>query len=79
MDDPHVRSVYLDHAATTPMLPVAVEAMSRHLIGGGNANSLHASGRAARRVVEESRETIARVLGCRPGDLLGLAPAHGER
>ena len=68
MDDPP--TVYLDHAATTPMLPVAVEAMTRHLHGVGNANSLHASGRAARRVVEESRETIARVLGCRPGDVV---------
>ena len=70
MTDPTVRSVYLDHAATTPMRPVAVEAMSQHLLGVGNANALHGSGRAARRVVEESRETIARVLGCRPGDVV---------
>ena len=55
--------VYLDHAATTPMLPVAVEAMTRQLAGVGNASSLHASGRGARRVVEESRETIAGVIG----------------
>ncbi|MFC7361401.1 cysteine desulfurase family protein [Nocardioides astragali] len=64
------RIVYLDHAATTPMLPVAVEAMTRHLSGVGNASSLHASGRAARRVVEESRETIAGVIGARPGDVV---------
>ena len=44
------RIVYLDHAATTPMLPVAVEAMTRQLPGVGNASSLHASGRGARRV-----------------------------
>ncbi len=62
--------VYFDHAATTPMLPVAVEAMTRQLSGVGNASSLHASGRAARRVVEESRETIASVVGCRPGDVV---------
>lgn len=62
--------VYLDHAATTPMLPVAVEAMTRELTGVGNASSLHASGRHARRVVEESRETIARVIGARPGDVV---------
>ena len=62
--------VYLDHAATTPMLPVAVEAMTRHLTGVGNASSLHASGRGARRVVEESRETIAGVIGARPGDVV---------
>jgi len=62
--------VYLDHAATTPMLPVAVEAMTRQLTGVGNASSLHASGRGARRVVEESREMIAGVIGARPGDVV---------
>src|SRR5688500_554512 len=62
--------VYLDHAATTPMLPAAIEAMTAQLAAVGNANSLHASGRGARRVVEESRETIARSLGCRPGDVV---------
>src|SRR6478672_9959593 len=64
------RIVYLDHAATTPMLPVAIEAMTRQLTGVGNASSLHASGRGARRVVEESRETIAGVIGARPGDVV---------
>jgi len=62
--------VYLDHAATTPMLPVVVEAMTAHLPDVGNANSLHASGRRARRVVEESRETVARAVGCRPGEVV---------
>jgi len=64
------RTVYLDHAATTPMVPAAVEAMSAHLLEVGNASSLHASGRRARRVVEESRETIAQALGCRPGEVV---------
>src|SRR4051812_17960361 len=64
------RTVYLDHAATTPMVPAAVEAMTAHLLEVGNPSSLHASGRAARRVVEESRETIARALGCRPGEVV---------
>jgi cysteine desulfurase len=63
-------TVYLDHAATTPMLPVAVEAMTAHLPDVGNPSSLHASGRRARRVVEESRETIARAVGCRPGEVV---------
>ncbi len=62
--------VYLDHAATTPMLPVAVEAMTAHLRDVGNPSSLHASGRNARRVVEESRETIAQALNCRPGEVV---------
>lgn len=64
------RTAYLDHAATTPMVPAAVEAMTAHLLEVGNASSLHASGRCARRVVEESRETIAGALGCRPGEVV---------
>lgn len=64
------RLVYLDHAATTPMVPAAVEAVTRHLGDVGNASSLHASGRAARRLVEESRETIAQAVGCRPGEVV---------
>lgn len=61
---------YLDHAATTPMLPEALAAMSAELGRVGNPSSLHGSGRAARRVVEESRESIATALGCRPGDVV---------
>ncbi|MEX0428296.1 cysteine desulfurase family protein [Nocardioides sp. DS6] len=64
------RTVYLDHAATTPMVPAAIEAMTKELAEVGNASSLHASGRRARRVVEESRETIAQSIGCRPGEVV---------
>ena len=64
-------TVYLDHAASTPMYPEAVAAMTDAARATlGNPSSLHASGRAARRVVEESRETIARALGCRPGEVV---------
>jgi len=70
MDDALGKTVYLDHAATTPMLPAAVEAMTTHLGDVGNPSSLHASGRAARRVVEESRETIAQAINCRPGEVV---------
>lgn len=63
-------TIYLDHAATTPILAEAAAAMTAQLGNVGNANSLHASGRAARRVVEESRERIARALGCRPGEVV---------
>ncbi|MBA3743366.1 cysteine desulfurase family protein [Sporichthya sp.] len=61
---------YLDHAATTPMVPEALAAMTAELGRVGNPSSLHGSGRAARRVVEESRETIAAALGCRPGEVV---------
>jgi cysteine desulfurase len=62
--------VYLDHAATTPMRPEAVEEMTRHLRSTGNANSLHGAGRAARRVVEEARERLAAAIGARPGEVI---------
>ncbi len=65
--------VYLDHAATTPMVPAAVEALTAHLLDVGNPSSLHASGRRARRVVEESRETIAQAVNCRPGEVVFTA------
>jgi cysteine desulfurase len=61
---------YLDHAATTPMLPQAVDLMSDLLGQVGNASSLHATGRRARRVVEESRETVAAALGARPSEVV---------
>ena len=64
---------YLDHAATTPMHPAAVEAMTAVLGTVGNASSLHTSGRAARRRVEESRELIADKLGARPSEVIFTA------
>ena len=68
-----IRSVYLDHAATTPMLPQAIEAMSAALATVGNASSLHTAGRVARRRVEESRETLAARLGARPSEVIFTA------
>jgi len=61
---------YLDHAATTPVLPEVVAAMSEAMSKTGNASSLHTSGRAARRRVEEARESIAAALGARPSEVL---------
>ncbi|MGW4208586.1 cysteine desulfurase family protein [Lentzea sp. NPDC004789] len=61
---------YLDHAATTPMHPEAVAAMTEALSTTGNASSLHTSGRRARRAIEEARETIADALGARPSEVL---------
>ncbi|MEV0264266.1 cysteine desulfurase family protein [Streptomyces sp. NPDC050617] len=64
---------YLDHAATTPMLPEAVRAMTAQLAVTGNASSLHAAGRRARRTVEESRESLAACLGARPSEVVFTA------
>jgi cysteine desulfurase len=61
---------YLDHAATTPIRPEALEAYVATAGTVGNASSLHAAGRNARRLVEESRERIAAVLGTRPSEVI---------
>src|SRR5271166_4204452 len=65
--------VYLDHAATSPMYPAAIEAMTAALSTVGNASSLHTAGRAARRQMEESRELIAAKLGARPSEVIFTA------
>jgi len=65
--------VYVDYAATTPMIPAAREAWleaTRHV---GNPSSLHTSGRHARRLVEESRERIAAALRVRPSAVIFTA------
>ncbi|MDQ6873576.1 MAG: cysteine desulfurase [Actinomycetota bacterium] len=64
---------YLDHAATTPMRPEAIAALSAALGDLGNASSLHASGRRARRTAEESRERFAAALGARPSEVVFTA------
>jgi len=61
---------YLDHAATTPMLPEALDAYLQTARELGNASSLHAPGRCARRRVEEARERVAAALGARPSEVV---------
>src|ERR1700761_5473245 len=61
---------YLDHAATTPMLPESIAAMTEELAQLGNPSSLHNAGRRARRVVEESREELAEVFGARASEVI---------
>src|SRR2546430_14707135 len=61
---------YLDHAATAPMLPEAVDAYLAATGTVGNASSLHAPGRQARRRVEEAREQIASALRARPSEVI---------
>jgi cysteine desulfurase len=63
--------IYLDHNATTPVLPEVVEAMlpylHRHF---GNPSSSHAYGRAARAGVDRAREQVAALLGCSPEEVI---------
>ena len=57
--------IYFDHAATTPVLPEAREAMARALDVWANPSSPHGEGRAARKALEDARSTIAEVLDWR--------------
>jgi cysteine desulfurase len=61
---------YLDHAATTPMLPEALDTYVAAARTVGNPSSLHAAGRYARRLVEEARERIGAELGARPSEVI---------
>ena len=63
--------VYLDNAATTPADPRVLEAMLPHLGGRrGNPSSLHASGSAAREVVEGAREPVAALINASPEEIV---------
>ena len=67
----NVSEIYLDNNATTQPLPEVIETVARHLRETyGNPSSRHSLGRKARRVLEDSREQIAAILGARPGELL---------
>ncbi len=57
---------YLDHNATSPLRPSVKAAMLAAMDKGGNASSVHAEGRAARKVMDDAREQIAFRLGCLP-------------
>ena len=84
-------TVYLDHAATTPMHPEAVEAMLPFLTHRfGNPSGSHAVAREARKALEEARDVVASCLGARPGEVvftgggteadnLAIAGAHAVR
>ena len=63
-------SVYLDHAATTPMTDAAIAAMTSSLSKIGNPSSLHTQGRATRKDIEDAREIIAKNTGCLPSEII---------
>ena len=86
--------VYLDHAATTPVLPAILEAMTPYFTDFyGNPSALHQVGMAARNGVDEARETLAELLNASPDEIVftsggteadnaaifGVARASGER
>lgn len=61
---------YLDYNATAPVHSEVITAVSAALGVTGNPSSIHASGRKARALVEQARETVAQTLGCSPRDLV---------
>jgi cysteine desulfurase len=63
-------SVYLDHAATTPMFDAAIDAMNSSLRKLGNPSSLHTEGRSTRKDVEDAREKIAKAIGCQASEVI---------
>jgi len=66
-------SIYLDHAATTPMVDVAINAMVTQLSELGNPSSLHSHGRATRKTLEDAREVIAKEVDCLPTEVIFTA------
>ena len=62
--------IYFDHAATAPLHPKAKEAMAEAMEVLGNPSSLHTAGSGAKRLLEQSRATVAEALGCEPGEIL---------
>lgn len=66
-------SIYLDHAATTPMVEEALIAMTAQLARLGNPSSLHTHGRATRKSLEDAREVIAKEVGCLPSEVIFTA------
>ena len=62
--------IYLDHNATTPLDPEVLDAMRPYFLTAGNAESRHAFGRSARRGWELSKETVARILGALPAEVI---------
>jgi cysteine desulfurase len=65
-----MRSIYLDHNATAPLAPEVFEAMAPHWLAPGNPDSRHSPGRAARRAWETAKETVARILGADPSEVV---------
>ena len=66
-----MRTVYLDHSATTPVRPEVAEVMAKYLTQYfGNPSSIHSFGRVGKKALEEAREQVARLIGARPEEIV---------
>jgi len=66
----HPAPIYLDHNATAPLDPEVLDAMRPYFLAAGNVESRHAFGRSARRGWEFAKETVARILGADPAEVI---------
>ena len=63
--------IYLDYSATTPVDPRVLEAMTPYFTASfGNPSSVHRFGQQAESAIDSARETVARVLNCRPDEII---------
>ncbi len=66
-----MRSVYIDHSATTPVDPLVFEAMKPYYTEiFGNSSSVHSQGQKAHRALEESREKVAALIGAKTNEII---------
>jgi cysteine desulfurase len=66
-----MKRIYMDYAATTPMLPEVAEAMQPYYSHRfGNPSSVHSMGQEARDAVEQARSQVAALIACRPEDVV---------
>lgn len=66
-----VTGAYLDHAASTPVLPEVLDAMLVHLRDNyANPSGIHRQARTERRAIDDAREVLATLLGCEPGEIV---------
>ncbi len=66
--------IYLDHNATTPLVPEALDAMARALADEyGNASSIHSFGQRAKAALDDARTEVARLIGAEPGEIVFTA------
>ena len=65
------KRIYLDHAATTPLSRIVLDAMAPFLSDGwGNASSVYAEGRSARKAIENARRQAAAAIGAEPREII---------
>ena len=62
--------IYLDNAATTPLDPEVLDAMLPYMATHfGNPSSIYSFGRETRLAIENARKSVAKILGCKPGEI----------